>query len=476
MVDIMLVHPAGSNWLPGLERTIRSANRMPPIGLMGISSYLKRNGKDVGLLDCCADPQPRELIVQQIIAQRPRFIGFSCTTSSFHDGHDLAVRIKESLPGATIVFGGVHVSSQKEKILESYPVIDYVVVGEGEETMQQLLDGQAPSTIPGLAFRDGPKFTFNGYGQDLLDLDSLPFPDYQGLKNFPRLYNLPIFNYPTAPNTTMITSRGCPYQCLFCDRSVFRRRYRYNSAKYIYEHMLFLKREYGIRHVNIYDDLFTYDRTRILNFTDMVAQKPLNMTFNCAVRFDLLDDELLIALKKAGCWMISLGIESGDPEVLKLNKSNADLDGIKASVLKIKKYGLRVKGLFMLGLPGETEESIQRTRDYLLALPLDDMNLAKFTPFPGAPVYRILDKYGDLEENWSKMNCMNFIFRPKDIASLARLEHLYNDLIKHYYERPSVLLKYAAMLWTSPHSWFTLLKQLPDFLEARRHFHSTSLD
>jgi len=473
MVEVMLVHPAGSNWMPGLEKTVLSANRMPPIGLMGISSYLKRNGWSVAIRDYCAAPQKVPDILQEIIANKPRVVGFSCTTSSFLEGYGLASQIKERCPDTTIVFGGVHVSSQKEKCLEQFPAIDYVIVGEGEEAFHNLIKGHAPDTISGLVYRHGPTVKFNGYGEDLLDLDSLPFPDYQGLPHFPGHYHLPIFNYPTAPNTTMITSRGCPYQCLFCDRSVFRRRFRFNSAKYIYEHLLFLKRDYGIRHVNIYDDLFTYDRSRIMKFAALLEKKPLDITFNCAVRFDLLDDELLATLKRAGCWMISLGIESGDPEVLRLNKSHADLEGIRQCIENIKKFDLRVKGLFMLGLPGETEESVQRTKTFILDLPLDDINVAKFTPFPGAPIYRVIDKYGDLIEDWSKMNCMNFIFRPNDISSLSRLEKLYNDLIRNYYERPAVLFNYFKMFWTSPHSWFTLLKKLPDFIRAQHYFHST---
>lgn len=473
MLDAVLVHPIGSNWLPNLERSVNSVNRMAPIGLMSISSYLKRQGFSVKILDYCAFPKKKTDIVTEIISYKPRFVGISCTTSSFTDGYSLAKAIKKQLLDIKVVFGGVHVSSQREKILDAYPEIDYVIVGEGEEALSKLIGGEKLQSIKGLIYRSNGKTKFNGYQRDLLYLDTLPFPDYAGLKGFPESYNLPLFNYPTAPNATLITSRGCPFQCSFCDRSVFKKGYRYNSARYIYEHINYLKRKYGIRHVNIYDDLFTYDRKRILTLSEMLIKKPLHVTYNCAVRFDTLDDELLDALKKSGCWMISIGIESGDQEVLQRNKANYNLQEIVDSVKIIKKHGIRVKGLFIMGMPGESEKSIKRTQKFIFSMPLDDINVSKFAPFPGAPVYFKLKKAGNIMDDWEKMNCMTFIYKPDAIESLERLEQLYNSFIADYYERPTILFKYFKMLWKSPHSWYSLLRRLPDFIAARKYFKST---
>ncbi len=253
----------------------------------------------------------------------------------------------------------MHVSALRAKILESYPAIDFLVTGEGEKAMAELATGAKPGTIQGLVYREGTEIRDNGLRNDLCELDSLPFPAYHKLEGFPKKFEAALFNYPKAPSATIISSRGCPYQCSYCDRSVYRRSFRYNSAEYLYEHMAFLKKEFNIRHVFFYDDLFTFNRERIEKFCGLLRKKPLGMTYNCAVRVGHIDDELLRMLKASGCWMVSLGIESGAPEILARHKTKVDFNEMKTTVKRIQKSGLRAKGLFMMGLPGETEETIK---------------------------------------------------------------------------------------------------------------------
>ena len=159
------------------------------------------------------------------------------------------------------------------------------------------MPGAKPETIQGLVYREGKEIRDNGLRTDLVELDSLPFPAYHKLDGFPAHFEAALFNYPKAPTATIISSRGCPYQCSYCDRSVYRRSFRYNSAEYLYEHMAFLKKQFGIRHVFFYDDLFTFNRERVEKFCGLLREKPLGMTFNCAVRVGHADDELLRMLK-----------------------------------------------------------------------------------------------------------------------------------------------------------------------------------
>ena len=162
--------------------------------------------------------------------------------------------------------------------------------------------------------------------RQIADLDSLPFPAYEKLTGFPHEYHLPLFSYTQTPGATMITSRGCMFQCSYCDRSVFKKGFRYNSAGYIYEHMKYLRDKFGVRHINIYDDLFTANKKRIVELCDKLVRQPLGINFNCAVRVGYTDDDLLKMLKDAGCLMVSLGIESADPEMLARHKSGVSLD------------------------------------------------------------------------------------------------------------------------------------------------------
>ena len=316
------------------------------------------------------------------------------------------------------MFGGAHVSALKEKILEDFPEVDYSVIGEGEVTLTELMKskGEDAAAIEGLVYRDADgSVCVNAFRTKLVELDSLPFPAYSKLAGFPDTYKLPIFNYPKTPNTSCISSRGCPYACSYCDRSVFRRTFRFNSAEYLHEHMRYLKKKFGIRHVNFYDDQFTFHRKRVQAFCELMMKKPLNMTFNCAVRADHIDKELILMMKKAGCWMISLGIESGDPDLLTQHRQNVDLEMMREKVNMIKQAGIRTKGLFMVGLPGETENSIKKSIRYYKSLPIDEINVAKFTPFPGTPLYENLNQTGSFTEDWEKMDCMNFLYIPNGL-------------------------------------------------------------
>ena len=464
---ILLVHPLGYRAAAAAQDISRLANIMPPLGLASIAAFLDRRGLQAEIVDCYADPASADrLIVERLRALRPAFIGFSCTTSSFLDGVRIAELAKAELPGIRSVFGGAHVSALKERVLADYPAVDFVIAGEGEETLAELME-QEGAAVPGVVLRTGGAIRFNGYRSQGLELDTLPFPAYEKLAGYPQAYQLPIFNYPKAPNSSCISSRGCPYACSYCDRSVFRRSFRWNSAGYLYAHLRYLRERFGIRHVNFYDDQFTFQRKRVEEFCRLMIDAPLGMTYNCAVRAEHIDFELLRLMKTAGCWMVSLGIETGDPELLAKHRQNPDLDMLAEKIRLIKRAGIRTKGLLMMGLPGENEASIRRSMDYVFSLPIDDFNLAKFTPFPGTPIYENVHELGTFDEDWEKMDCMHFQFVPHGMTR-ARLEELFTLFYKSHFQRPRVLLGYAAMLWKSPDSWRRFAGNLGSFLRFAR--------
>lgn len=469
---LVLVHPAGSNWVPGKKDITTTANRMAPLGLLSLSAYLKGHGHQVFIHDCMGPEATAgiEANARIILDCDPEMVGFSTTTSSFLDGYDLAVHMKRSRPRVKTVFGGVHVSALGAALLERFEDIDFICRGEGEITLSELAAGIEPAAIDGLVWRDGGQIIVNKDRRPLDHLDDLPFPDYEGLKGFPRGYHLPLFSYIRPPGATMVTSRGCPYQCSYCDRSVFKQSYRYNSPEYIYAHMKYLREHFEIRHINIYDDLFTANRNRIEKLCELLKAKPLGLHFNCAVRVGHTDDNLLRQLKEAGCLMVSLGIESADPAMLERHKSGVKLEEVKHTLARIKAAGLRSKGLFIMGLPGETEDSIRITSDFIMSLGLDDMNMSKFTPFPGAPLWPTIHQEGHFNNDWRLMNCLNFVFVPKDIDSKERLDELYNRHVKRFYTDRQWRRKISSHLWEHRWSLLRLMMHLPTFLEAKRHF------
>ena len=445
---------------------------MAPLGLLSMAAWLQKQGHKVSIYDCLAwtRRRPQAAIVRDILALKPDLVGFSATTSGFLDAYELAFLIKKQHPEVLTVFGGVHISAIGAPLLKHFPAIDYLCMNEGEATLAELAGGTRPEAIEGLIWRQGETIVANPARNLLPNLDDLPFPAYEKLHGFPERYHLPLFSYIQAPGATMVTSRGCPYKCSYCDRSVFKQGYRYNSAAYIYAHLHYLRDRFGVRHVNIYDDLFTLHRERIADLCRLLVDRPLGMQFNCAVRAGHADNDLLQMLRAAGCLQVSIGIESGDMDLIDRHKPGVVLEDIKDTVRRIQGHGLRAKGLFMMGLPGETETSIRRTSDFVMSLDLDDMNMSKFTPFHGAPAWRDLEKHGFLHEDWRQMNCLNFVFVPKAIGSREALDELYNQHVKRFYSSPGWRRKFRDRLWEHRHSIWRMLTNLPAFVAAKRNF------
>lgn len=168
--------------------------------------------------------------------------------------------------------------------------------------------------------------------------------------------------------------------------------------------------------------------------------------------------------------MVSLGIESADPELLKKHKAGVTVEMVRDTVKRIQAAGLRAKGLFMMGLPGETVDSIRRTSDFVISLGLDDMNMAKFTPFPGAPLWKTIREEGEFEEDWEQMNCLNFVFVPQSIGSKTQLNQLYNEHVKRFYTHKAWIKKFRKRIWQHRYSLWHIVKNLPDFLAAKSQF------
>ncbi len=473
---ITLVHPAGFNFVPGQPDFSVLANRMPPIGILSLAAWLDKHGHETFAHDCLGpfSPPGIEENAEIILATNPEMIGFSTTTSGFMDAVEMAQYIKQRRPQIMIVFGNVHVSSIGAPLLEHFPEIDYLCIGEGEGAMLDLADGRPPAQISNLVFRDGARIISNPRRQRILKLDDLPFPAYEKLKGFPEAYHLPLFSYVKKHGATMITSRGCPYTCSFCDRTVFERLYKVNSAQYIYDHMKHLRDKFGVYHINFYDDLFTAQKKRVFDLCDLLIEKPLGMQFNCAIRTGHTSDEMLQKLKQAGALMVSMGIESADPEMMQRHKAGVTLEAVKKTVEQIHAAGLRAKGLFIFGMPGETPETVRTTSDFILSLGLDEMNMTKFSPLYGAPIWDecVSGTSGDFHEDWRLMNCLNFVFLPSGFKSREEMDALYNWHILRFYRGKNYQRRFMRRLWQHRWSLWHLLKNLPQVLGADRYFRS----
>src|SRR5512133_4022962 len=232
---VTLVHPSGFNFVPGQPDFSVLANRLAPVGILSLAAWLEQHGHPTAVHDCLGPQAPTRLEdqVAGILATSPDLVGFSATTSGFMDAVDLAAQLKAARPDLPIVVGNAHASSLGAPLLESFPELDFLCLGEGEGPLLDLAEGKPPAEIPNLVWRDGDRIVTNPRRPRILDLDDLPFPAYEKLAGFPQGYHLPLFSYVKRYGATMITSRGCPYTCYFCDRTVFEHQYRFHSPAYI---------------------------------------------------------------------------------------------------------------------------------------------------------------------------------------------------------------------------------------------------
>ena len=471
---VTLVQPSGFNFIPGQPDFSVLANRMAPLGILSLAAWLEQHGHPTAVYDCLGPLAPASLDGQatEILATEPDLVGFSATTSGFMDAVDLATRLKAARSELCLVAGSVHASSVGAPLLESFPELDILCLGEGEGPLLDLAEGKALADIPNLVWRDGARIVTNPRRPRLLNLDELPFPAYGKLVAFPKRYHLPLFSYVKRYGATMITSRGCPYTCSFCDRTVFEHQYKFNSPAYIYAQMKHLRDRFGVHHINFYDDLFTAHQGRVSELCQRLIDEPLGMGFNCIIRTGHTSDELLRLLKRAGCVMVSLGVESADPGLMARHKVGVTLEAVRDTVEKVHAAGLRAKGLFIFGLPGETPETFQKTSDFILSLDLDDMNLTKFSPLHGAPLWAecVAGQEGDFNEDWRLLNCVNSVFLPQGFDSREQMDTLYNGHIERFYKSKSYQRRFSRRLWEHRWSLWHLVRHLPMVWAAKRYF------
>jgi radical SAM superfamily enzyme YgiQ (UPF0313 family) len=221
--------------------------------------------------------------------------------------------------------------------------------------------------------------------------------------------------------------------------------------------MQHLRTRYGVRHVLFVDDLFLASRLRTTELCNLILENKLDMTWSCAARVDTVKPDLLDLMKRAGCWQISFGLETGSDEMLRKMDKSARVEKSEQAVGWTAEAGIRVKGLFMLGYPGETPHSIELTKEFVRRIPMTIMNLTKFTPYPGSPVYRELYGTNIREDHWEKMNGMNFVWAPEGL-SVDELDRHYQEVISAFYRRRKVRRQYVRLSLKHPEHLARLIR------------------
>ena len=423
----------------------RSIN--PSLGLMYIASSTREHGKKHGqdyqlkILDLNLYNQKIDARIAQICDYSPQVIGITGMSFEAAAMQETAVYLKKNLPGVRIVFGGPHATVSPLKCIED-PNVDFVVIGEGEDTFPELLERMFSGTnqyqdIRGIAFRNGGKTVVTERREYREDLDNIPFPAWD-LIDMEGYFHAPRWQFIQAERRYMpiFTSRACPYQCVYCHH-IFGKKFRHRSPENVFQEIKFLHDHYGIREYLISDDMFNAQIQRAIAICDLIIQSGIKIyiTFPNGMRGDIMTDELLRKLRQAGTYKIVYAIETASPRLQKLIKKNVDLEKLKRVIEKTHDLGLIVHGFFMLGFPTETREEVMMTVKYALASKLHIGGFFFVDPFEGTELAEWVRK---MRPDLMTAGQHDFFSAAHQLSEVPtrEIEKIQRDLYKKFYFNP----------------------------------------
>lgn len=435
-MDILFINPPWYKESGNIWKHVSAC--LPPFGLALLASLAREEGFSVSILDCNALQLGLDEIEKHLPRSIPKFIGITATTVLIDNVLELAKTTKKSYPKAKVIMGGVHPTVRPEEIISS-KWVDYIVMGEGEYSLLELLSNKNPATIKGIGFKKNGRNIINPPREMIPDINILPPSSYDLLpmdKYYPALGT-----YKRKPSFGMITSRGCPGRCTFCKGNLLGDRIRFRSAEKIIEEIIFLQKKYGVKDIAFYDDTFTANKKNVKDFCELILKNNLDLTWCCFSRVDTVNFEMLTEMKKAGCHQVMYGVESADQEILNNLKKRITLQKVEETVAATKKAGMEVRLAFMLGNPGETEETIKKTIKYAIFLDPDLVSFNITTPYPGTEMFNWAEQNNFLiHKNWAEYNFSKPIMELPTISSVKVLNY-YKKAHRQFYLRPAFVLK-----------------------------------
>jgi anaerobic magnesium-protoporphyrin IX monomethyl ester cyclase len=481
---------------PPFYRLIGFYNRYFPLGLVSVGTVLRNAGHEVTVYDADTNDRPcamdytrlpdhyrRYLAsfrepdhpvwqeVRRTIQQfEPDVVGISLWTTYAASAFRVAEISKAVCPICPVVIGGPHATVKADEVLRIASAVDYVVRGEGEDTAQELIGaiadsrrGMVPSweAIRGLSFRDGAVVRHNPPRDRIGSLDELPLPDRTLLRNEAA--------YSSEDMGLIMTSRGCPFSCSFCVTET--RQVRYRSIEHVLAEVRHVKTKYGTRQFSFKDDSFTVNKKRVIEFCEALACENLHLGWECNTRVDLVDEEMLVRMKKAGCNSIKVGIEAGSEVQLKRMNKGITLDQARRAAVLFRKARIHWTGYFLIGTPGESVEDIYKTLDFMYELRPDFASLGVYEPFPGTVMFEeglqrglvkpdmaLKEFFEMLPNDYYKADaCRQVDTMAPDVfesqeAEMKRRFHAYNKgfgrLLKRAKSRAGLYCAQPASLWT----------------------------
>lgn len=415
---------------------------IPPLGLAYLASVLEEKGYPVKILDANTLRLSWEEFRKTIKREKPDIVGLTGVTSII-DTTFKAAKICRPLV-KYLILGGCHATATGQSVFKTCPEFDFLVIGEGEvvflELIKALSQRKNPTRIKGVV---APK-KINPRAPLIKNLDSLPFPARHLLPNHLYQYSL-VKNYPFA---TMITSRGCPFHCLFCDKNMWGSICRMRSAENVLAEIEEVSQKFKARTIIFFDDLFTVNRQRLIQICEGIIKRQLKIDWKAEARVDTIDRKMLALMKKAGCSVLAFGVESANQKSLDFLEKNTTVAQAKKALRLTRKVGIQTLGYFILGIPGETYAQVQKT----IQLSLDFCDFAAYnvlTPFPGSKLYPLALKKGWIATSEAQNPFDQDLEKPALVSPewpAEDLKKIIREANIRYHLRPKYLLKQALAL------------------------------
>jgi radical SAM superfamily enzyme YgiQ (UPF0313 family) len=443
----------------GFGFEIKSTNMTPPLSLAYCAAVLEKLGHEVEILDAVALRLGPAKVIERVKSGNYALAAVSTATPSIADDLAIANAIKESSPKTFVVLLGPHVTVFSEEALKESRA-DAVVRGEPECTVGELAgllaQGKLPEDILGLSIKSETGVKRSPERPLIADLDSLPFP---------ARHLLPMDKYCSAvwgkkPFTTMLTSRGCHYGCIYCPYRIAQgTEWRARSPHNVVDEIEECVRRHGVREILFRDPLFTADKERALRICEMIIERGIKVDWRCETRADLATEDMIEAFARSGCKEINFGVESGSSEILKgVKRIPISEERIRGLFDKCRRVGIETMAFFIIGLPGETEATVEATVQLAIDLNPDVAQFTAATPYPNTLYYEQLKREGLYTQDWSLFTSRAPVVGTRDLSP-DKLQNLISGAYRRFYFRPSYMLMRAKRL-RHPHEIMRLSKGL----------------
>jgi len=407
----------------------------PPLGLAYLASMVE-GGHEVEILDCPTVNIGFEKLESHLSRTKPDLIGVTSTTSTIYQAYRVIKIAKNVDPKVITVLGGPHATFMSREVMKECVDLDIVVSGEGEVAFKRLIeDWPDLSRVPNIIYRRGDKVRENPEKGFIDDLDQLPYPAH---------HLLPMDSYQCEGKRfgAVMTSRGCPYSCIFCSSSqLWGKKWRPRTPKNVVGELELLSNDYGIEEVEFLDDLFTFDQNRATRICDMIEERELDISFVCSSRVNTFSEKIAKKLKTSGCHTVYFGAESAVPKILNFLKKGISPSQVRRAVDTARKAGLNTILSFILGIPGETERDIEKTIEFAKELNPTFAQFTMYTPFPGTEAFDQAKAEGTiLTRDWSKYTTQQPVLKLKKVSS-KKLNSLLRSAYLEFYLRPSFIFR-----------------------------------